>query len=369
MSKTVTITGANGFIGANLAVRLRERGFGVRELARNHDVAKMASVLDGTSMVFHCAGVNRPVDNTEFESGNVGMTERLCQALESLETAIPVIYTSSIQATRDTPYGRSKHDAEEVIRAYASRSGGRYAIYRLPNVFGKWSRPAYNSVVATFCHNIINGEPIVIHDPEAVIHLVYIDDLVADFIDRLENGLRTSEYPTVEPVYSTTVGTLAEQLEGFKASRETLTPGGVGNGLQRALYATFLSFMKPEHFAYDLVTHRDPRGEFAEMLRTENAGQFSFFTAHPGVTRGGHYHHTKNEKFLVVQGKAQFRFRHVLSNETAELFTDGSTPRIVETVPGWAHDITNVGRDTMIVLLWANETFDQQKPDTIVKQV
>ncbi|MBB3445125.1 NAD-dependent epimerase/dehydratase family protein [Rhizobium sp. BK379] len=369
MSRTVVITGANGFIGTNLAVRLRERGIDVREVARDLDVAKMASVLEGASMVFHCAGVNRPLDDTEFAIGNVGITERLCQALENLKAEIPVIYTSSIQALSDNPYGRSKQQAEKVIRAYASRAGVGCAIYRLPNVFGKWSRPAYNSVVATFCHNILNGLPITIHDPASAMQLVYIDDLVAEFIDRLENGLPENEYPSVKPVYSTTVGELAETLRSFHVSRETLNPGGVGDGLRRGLYATFLSFMKPEHFAYDLVTHRDPRGEFAEMLRTENAGQFSFFTAHPGVTRGGHYHHTKNEKFLVVQGKAQFRFRHVLSNETAQLFTEGSTPRIVETVPGWAHDITNVGKDTMIVLLWANENFDPEKPDTIVKQV
>ncbi len=369
MNKTIAISGANGFIGANLAMRLRERGFIVRDIARDLDVAELATALDGTSMVFHCAGVNRPTDDTEFESGNVGMTERLCQALVSLETAIPMVYTSSTQAVRDTPYGRSKYQAEEVIRAYANRSGLKCTIYRLPNVFGKWSRPAYNSVVATFCHNLISGQPITIHDPDAIIQLLYIDDLVAEFVDCLANGLPDREYPVVEPVYSITVGELAGQLQAFKTSRQTLNPGGVGTGLQRALYATFLSFMKPEHFAYDLVAHRDPRGEFAEMLRTENAGQFSFFTAHPGVTRGGHYHHTKNEKFLVVQGKARFRFRHILNDETAELFADGNTPRIVETVPGWAHDITNIGTETMIVLLWANETFDPKKPDTIVKQV
>lgn len=369
MTKIAAITGANGFIGKNLSVRLQERGFEITGIARDLDVAAMATALDGASIVFHCAGVNRPTDDAEFTSGNVEMTERLCQALSSLKTPIPLVYASSIQAAKNSPYGRSKHQAEEIVRAYADKVGVKCSIYRLPNVFGKWSRPGYNSVVATFCHNILNGEAIRIDDPDATIRLIYVDDLVSEFIDCLENGLPSEEHPTVTPEYSITVGKLAEQLRAFKASRDTLSPGGVGIGLERALYATFLSFMTPEHFVYDLITHRDPRGEFAEMLRTKSTGQFSFFTAHPGVTRGGHYHHTKNEKFLVVQGKARFRFRHVLSNETVELFTDGSSPRVVETVPGWAHDVTNVGSEKMIVLLWANETFDPKNPDTIVKQV
>lgn len=369
MMRKVAVTGANGFIGLNLATRLRELEIEVVKLGHRLEQAEMVSLLAGVEMVFHCAGVNRPETEESFTTGNVGMTRQLCQALAEAGSAVPVVYTSSVQAERDNPYGRSKREAEKIVLAYGQATGAPCHIYRLPNVFGKWSRPDYNSVVATFCHNILNDLPITIHDPAAPMELIYIDDLIAAFVSLLEGKSAAGEYPRVAPVYSATVGEIADRLRGFKASRRTLTPGSVGTGFARALYATYLSYMKPDDFAYSLMVHSDSRGSFAEILRTPNAGQFSFFTAHPGVTRGGHYHHTKNEKFLVVQGEARFRFCHMASGETVEVMTDGSKPRIVETVPGWAHDITNIGGGQLIVVLWANETFDPEKPDTIARQL
>jgi UDP-2-acetamido-2,6-beta-L-arabino-hexul-4-ose reductase len=239
----------------------------------------------------------------------------------------------------------------------------------LPNVFGKWCRPNYNSAVATFCHNIVNGLPNNVNDPAAPLRLVYVDDVAAAFLSHLgqqSEGLRMAE---VEPVYETTVGALAEQLYAFKQSRTDLTTEPVGRGFVRALYSTYISYYKPEQFSYALVKHEDPRGVFVEMLKTRDSGQFSYFTAHPGVTRGGHYHHTKTEKFLVIKGKARFCFRHIESGATHQCLTSGEQPEVVETIPGWSHDITNIGDDEMVVMLWANEVFDRQKPDTVTFKV
>lgn len=369
MIRKVAITGANGFIGLNLATRLRELEIEVVALGHRLEQADMVPLLAGVEIVFHCAGVNRPETEDAFSSGNIGMTRRLCQALVDAGLSIPVVYTSSVQAARDNAYGRSKRKAEAVVLDYGQEAGVPCHIFRLPNVFGKWSRPDYNSVVATFCHNILNDLPITIHDPAAVVELVYIDDVVAAFVALLDGRDEEGAYPDIAPVYATTVGEIADRLRAFKASRQTLMPGNVGTGFSRALYATYLSYMKPSDFAYHLTVHGDSRGDFAEILRTPDAGQVSFFTAHPGVTRGGHYHHTKNEKFLIVQGEGRFRFRHLVSGETAEIVANGTEPRIVETVPGWSHDVTNIGEDLLIVVLWANEIFDVEKPDTIARQL
>jgi UDP-2-acetamido-2,6-beta-L-arabino-hexul-4-ose reductase len=248
----------------------------------------------------------------------------------------------------------------------AEMQGIDLRIYRLPNVFGKWSRPNYNSAIATFCHNVARNLPLTIHDPRARLRLVYIDDVIDTWLNGLsELSSQSRVFHEIHPVYESTVGEVAEVIEGFRNARATLMPGEVGAGFMRALYATYLSFVPPEDFAYSLTRHEDQRGVFVEMLRTQSAGQFSFFTAHPGITRGGHYHHTKSEKFLVIQGTARFRFRHVVSGEESTLEVRGEQSRVVETVPGWSHDITNIGDTELIVMLWANERFDRDKPDTV----
>lgn len=364
---TIAVTGANGFIGKNLVVRLSEVDHQVVEIGHELDVDAIAEKLGGADFVVHLAGVNRPETEAEFEAGNLGMSEKLVAALGQLEKPLPLVYSSSIQAELDNPYGRSKRAAEDVLAAYGQASGAAVHIWRLPNVFGKWCRPNYNSVVGTFCNNIARGLPIKISDPDAVLRLVYVDDLVEALLALIINGGSTPV--TVEPVYQTTLGALVTEIEALRGSRKTLVTGAVGTGFKRALHATYLSYLEPKDFAYPLVAHTDPRGTFAEMLRTPDAGQFSFFTAHPGITRGGHYHHSKTEKFLVVQGKARFGFRHVLTDETFVLETNADQPQVVETVPGWSHDITNIGDDTMVVMLWANEVFDRNKPDTIASRV
>ncbi len=362
----IIVTGGEGFIGRNLRVRLAETAnHDVASVGRNTPPAELNQLLESADFVFHLAGVNRPPQPADFDAGNRGFTATLCERLRATGRPIPIAYTSSTQARLDNPYGVSKRAAEEEVERYAADSGAAHYIYRLPNVFGKWSRPNYNSAVATFCHNIARGQPITVHDAAAPVRLVYIDDVVESMLGLLGSQAPASGSVEVEPVYDVTVGEIADLLRDFAASRTTRRMPPVGTGFTRALYATYLSFLPPETFAYGLTRHSDPRGAFAEILQTPNCGQFSFFTAFPGVTRGGHYHHTKNEKFVVVKGQARFRFRHLVTDEVREIDVAGPEARVVETVPGWVHDITNVGDDELIVLLWANEIFDPNRPDTV----
>lgn len=366
----VLVTGADGFIGKNLRVALGEReGFAILPITRASSANDLQAAVAEADAVIHLAGVNRPKDPSEFASGNADFTAALCDALSRARRVVPVAFASSIQAERDNPYGVSKIRAEAHLAAYGERVGAPVALYRLANVFGKWSQPNYNSAVATFCHNIARGLPIHIEDPAAPVRLVYVDDVIAEFISFLVapgKGVRQAE---AGPVHSTTVGALASQIEAFKGVRASLLTERVGTGLVRALYATYVSFLPPEAFSYGVPKYGDARGVFVEMLKTPDCGQFSFFTAHPGITRGGHYHHTKTEKFLVIKGRARYRFRHLITNETFEIESHGDEPLVVETIPGWAHDITNVGDDELVVMLWANEIFDRQKPDTVASKV
>ena len=368
----VLITGASGFIGKNLQLHLAERNdVEVICFTRGDDVAKLPELVRGVDFLFHLAGINRPADAAEFFSGNVDLTQTLCRALvaciESTGKKPTVIYTSSVQAEGDSLYGASKIGAEQALLSLVQSHQVSLHVFRLPNVFGKWCKPNYNSVVATFCHNIARGLPIQVNDYAGLVTLVYIDDVITRFVELMEGVDAKVEpdcFATVAPQYRITVGALANQIQAFKDVRVTLITERVGVGLVRALYATYVSNLPPESFAYTVPQYEDSRGVFVEMLKTADSGQFSFFTAHPGTTRGGHYHHSKTEKFLVVKGQARFKFRHMQTHETHELVTTSERAEVVETVPGWSHDITNVGSGEMIVMLWANEVFDRVRPDT-----
>lgn len=365
----VVVTGAQGFIGKNILIHLRERAdVHIVPFVRGDLLTSLPAKIQDADFIFHLAGINRPKDDAEFIEGNCELTRALCNAVKNSGRSIPIVYTSSIQAERENAYGSSKLMAEEALLALTRETGTPTYIYRLPNVFGKWCKPNYNSAVATFCYNVAHDLPIKINDPSSLIPLVYVDDVIADFLHMMDQRPEHG-YREVSPVYDITVGELARQLYEFKEGRTSLTMGPVGNGLIRALYSTYISYFTPEQFTYPLVKHEDARGVFVEMLKTHDSGQFSYFTAHPGVTRGGHYHHTKTEKFLVVKGTARFCFRHVESGEVHELSVSADMPEVVETIPGWSHDITNIGQDEMIVMLWANEIFDRQKPDTITYKV
>jgi UDP-2-acetamido-2,6-beta-L-arabino-hexul-4-ose reductase len=368
----VLITGAGGFLGKNLQRHLAERkNVEVVCFTREHSVTQLPDLLQGVDFIFHLAGINRPQDPAEFLSGNVDLTHALCHAVASVYLTtgekVPVIFTSSTQTDRSNAYGDSKVKAENALFTLQRVNGVPVHVFRLPNVFGKWCKPNYNSVVATFCYNIARGLPIKVNDPEASITLVYVDDLVGRFMqlmDGADASVDEGGFAIVAPQYTTTVGELARQFQGFKNSRDTLMTERVGTGLMRVLYATYVSYLPVESFAYTVPQHAEPRGVFVEMLKTPDCGQFSYFTAHPGITRGGHYHHSKTEKFLVIKGQARFKFRHMQTGQVHELLTTSDKSEIVETVPGWTHDITNIGADEMIVMLWANEVFDRARPDT-----
>jgi UDP-2-acetamido-2,6-beta-L-arabino-hexul-4-ose reductase len=362
----IVVTGGDGFIGRNLRVHLAEVGYAdVVSLSRTASGAARREVLERGDFVFHLAGVNRPKDVSEFEEGNVEATRQLCDILRASGRRTPIVFSSSTQATLDNPYGRSKLAGEAAIERYGRETGAPFYVLRLANVFGKWAKPNYNSAVATFCHNVAHGLPIAIHDASAPLNLVYVDDVVETMMGLLSAPGGRSGFIDVGPVYATTVGEVAGTVQSFPKSRRSLSTHRVGTGLLRALHATYLSYLPPRDFAYGLERRADARGVFVEMLKTPDTGQFSYFTANPGVTRGGHYHHTKAEKFLVVVGSARFRFQHILTGERFELSVNGEQSRVVETVPGWAHEITNVGENEMVVLLWANEVFDPKRPDTV----
>jgi UDP-2-acetamido-2,6-beta-L-arabino-hexul-4-ose reductase len=368
----ILITGAKGFIGRNLRQHLAERSdIEVKCLTREDSLNSLDHKLLGVDCVIHLAGVNRPDDPAEFDSGNHRLTAVLADALMRRVAAghppIRLAFASSIQASLDNQYGASKRSAEQVLIAAQDSGAINAHIFRLPNVFGKWCKPNYNSAVGTFCYNIARDLPISINDPAATLRLVYIDDVVTAFLAFIDGAVPAKGpdgFAVVSPEYLTTVGEVAETLHAFRASRDTLVTQAVGRGLTRALYSTYVSYLPSDRFAYNVPMHRDPRGVFVEMLKTHDSGQFSYFTAHPGVTRGGHYHHSKTEKFLVIKGIARFRFRQMETGEEYVLETNGELAEIVETVPGWTHDITNIGKDEMTVMLWANEIFDRENPDT-----
>ncbi len=366
----ILVTGHQGFVGKNLMVRLAEIDeLTVLTFGRGNSPDELAELVANVDAVIHLAGENRPSDPADFQLVNTQLTQLLCDALLKAESRARILFTSSIQADRDNDYGRSKKDAEMVLANYSAESGNPVVIYRLPNLFGKWCKPEYNSVVATFCHHISQGLPIKINDESTSLRLVYIDDLISKFISDLGEPLSGVVTGQVEPEYSATLGELATQIYAFKDSRGNLTTEPVGTGLTRALYSTYMSYLRPEQFHYDLPSHADDRGVFVEMLKTRDSGQFSFFTAKPGIMRGSHYHHTKTEKFLIIQGRARFGFRHLVTNETVHLEVSDQKYQVVETIPGWVHDITNVGDNELIVLIWANEVFDREAPDTIARTV
>ncbi len=370
----VLVTGANGFIGKNLMVRLNEFSvFTVTTFTRGDDVSSLPALLSNVDAVVHLAGVNRPQDERDFAVVNKGLTEILCDAIryEAVTSGrkIQLILASSMQASHDNAYGRSKLSAEIAANALSVDVGNSVVVFRLPGVFGKWCKPNYNSVVATFCYNIARDLPIKVNDPMAALRLVYVDDVVSALIAALQSSPPGAVLTIVQPEFNITLGDLAAQIRAFASSRVNLMIERVGAGLVRALYSTYVSYLPKENFSYSVPQFSDSRGVFVEMLKTLDSGQFSYFTAHPGVTRGGHYHHSKTEKFLVIKGQALFRFRNLLTNEQLQIRTSGENPQVVDTIPGYVHDITNLGNEEMVVMLWANEIFDRERTDTFNSEI
>ena len=362
----ILITGAKGFMGKNLAAALKPRpDVTVLEYDQDNRPQDLTAMLAEADWVFHLAGVNRPQDEAEFQTGNVDSTTLVCAELLRLGRSTPIVLASSIQALLDNPYGVSKLKAEEVIRQYAERSGAPGIIYRLRNVFGKWCRPNYNSVVATFCYNVAHDLPLAISDPEKSLELIYIDDVVTHFVRDLtvSSGVG-AVYREVTPVYQVTLGRLANLIQSFRQMRQTLLVPDQSNELTHKLYGTYLTYLEPGDFAYALDKKCDPRGCLAEFVKAVPFGQLFVSRTLPGITRGNHYHHTKTEKFLVIEGEAVIRFRHLLGGEIIEYRVRGEELRVVDIPPGYTHSIENVGQGELITLFWASEIFDPARPDT-----
>lgn len=366
----ILITGAGGFVGRNLVATLHAMGCKDLLLFEKDDtVETLADYCRRAAFVVHLAGINRPKDPSEFYSGNAGLTDTMLRLLAEAGNQAPVLVTSSIQAALDNDYGKSKKQAEDAIFAHGQATGAPVYVFRMEGVFGKWCRPNYNSVVATFCHNIARGLPIEVRDPAYELPLVYIDDVVSCILDAmLEGKVQRDEegYCRIHPVHRVTLGRLAELIEGFAQARKgsLAVPCVAPDSFEKKLYSTFLSYLPTDQFAYDLTMHCDDRGSFTEALRTPERGQVSVNISRPGIVKGNHWHHTKNEKFLVVQGEGLIRFRRIDSDEVITYHVSGKKLQVVDIPCGYTHNIENVGSEDMVTVMWANECFDPDHPDT-----
>lgn len=367
----ILVTGAKGFVGKNLISELNNRGY--KDIYR-FDIDTDKFLLDeytrDCDFVFHLAGVNRPKDENEFMGGNFGFTSELLEVLKKHNNKAPILITSSTQAERDNPYGKSKRAGEDLLFCYSKETGIKTLVYRLPNLFGKWSKPNYNTVVATYCYNIARDLEIQINNPHTELTLCYIDDVVNEFIRALEgNPTRNDEYCKVPVTHRIKLGDLADRIIGFKESRKLLSIPNMEDELTKKLYSTYLSFLPQDEFAYDLKMICDNRGSFTEFIRTLDKGQVSINVVKPEVTKGNHWHHTKNEKFLVVSGVGLIRFRKIDCDEIIEYKVSGEKLQVVDIPTGYTHSIVNIGNTDMVTVMWANEVFNPNKPDTYLLEV
>ncbi|MBE0497143.1 MAG: SDR family oxidoreductase [Campylobacterales bacterium] len=361
----VLITGANGFIAKNLRVTLNKMPqIEVLEYTKNDTVEKLDSLIQEAEFVFHLAGVNRPKNVNEYYEGNVNLTQLLVDTIKRHNKNIPILLSSSAQVGNGSEYAKSKEDAEKIVEKYSKENNVSCFIYRLPNVFGKWSKPNYNTVIATWCYNITRDIPIQINNPEAELSLVYIGDVIHAFIKHLYITQSKELYFGINIVYKKTLGEIQQLLYMFRESRKNLLIPNIAKGFERILYATYLSFLPTDKFSYKLSGHEDARGTFFEILKTLDSGQLGISTTKSGVTRGNHYHNTKNEKFLVIKGKALIELRDIFSKEIIQYNVNGNDLEIVEMIPGYTHNITNTGDEEMVLLIWANENYDPSAPDT-----
>ena len=365
----ILITGARGFMGKNLRSALTGRYGDAHRLMlldMPHTEEELLAAAAEADFVFHLAGVNRPTDPADFQKGNADFTRQLLTLLKERGKRPPVLLSSSIQAALENPYGQSKLSAEQAVADYGRETGAAVYLYRLPNVFGKWSRPNYNSAVATFCHNVARGLPITVNDPSVTLRLVYIDDVVEEFLRALEGRPhREGEWCAVQPVHEVNLGHMAELIQSFPALRDSLTAPDQSDPLVKKLYATYLSFLPPEDFSRPTVTHADQRGSFTELLHMGSRGQVSLNISKPHITKGDHWHQTKHEKFIVLQGEGVIRFRKVGDSTVIAYKVSGENLTVVDIPTGYTHSIENTGDTDMLTLMWANEVFDPAHPDTL----
>ena len=366
----ILVTGAHGFIGKNLIFQLKNlNGNNILQFTSSDGDEKLREYCAVCDFVFHLAGVNRPKEERDFDSGNAMLTQRLAEYLEA-GSRCPVLFTSSIQATMNNPYGESKRKAEKILKAYSETTGAPVYIYRLHNVFGKWCRPNYNSVIATFCYNIANDIPIYITDEEKILQLVYIDDVISEFLQVLSgNESEPKDYYFVSEVYTERLGQIAQMLREFSQCTKDLVIPDQSDMFTKKLYSSYLSYLPPTKLQYLLATHSDARGAFAEFIRTGERGQISINITKPHAVKGNHWHHTKHEIFLTVYGSGVVRLRRVDENIVTEVFVNGDELKPVIIPPGYTHMLENLGETDLVTVMWANELFDPEKPDTFYLNV
>lgn len=362
----VVVTGAKGFIGKNLVTTLNTMdGFDVIEIDKDNSNEELLEAVVACDFIFHLAGVNRPKNEEEFFQGNKGLTEEIIEALSSANKKTPILITSSIQADLDNAYGKSKKAAEEAIQKYSDECGANVYIFRLSNVFGKWCRPNYNSAVATFCHNIARGEEVWLSDPSREMTLVYIDDVVRCFIEAINGKFDNNDvYKSIDIEHKITLQGIVDLLNSFKRSRENLMVPKMDDELTRKLYSTYLSYLPEDAFSYPLKMNVDNRGSFTEFIKSKDRGQVSINISKPGITKGNHWHHTKNEKFLVVSGNGVIQFRKIDTSDIIEYKVSGEKLEVIDIPVGYTHNIINTGSSDMVTVMWVNEIFNQEKPDT-----
>ncbi len=367
----ILITGSKGFIGKNLISQLNNLGFSdIIEIDTNSTIQDLEMALSSSEFIFHLAGVNRPQNIEEYWKGNFEYTKFICDYLINNKKSIPIVFSSSIQAELDNPYGKSKKAAEEILLQYSEQANAKVFIYRLPNVFGKWSRPNYNSAIATFCYNIARNLPIRIDDPEKVLNLVYIDDVVDEFIQTMKNFENLeSGYHKVKIEYKIKISQIVEKLYTFKNIRESLLMPDLKDSFDKKLFATFISYLPEDNLNYELEMKQDNRGWLSEFIKSENFGQIFVSKTKPGITRGNHWHHTKVEKFLVIYGEALIKLRKIDSDEVIEYKVSGDKLQVIDIPPGYTHSITNIGQSDLITIFWASEIFNPDKPDTYYLEV
>jgi len=364
----ILLTGGRGFIGSNIYYQLKD-SYQMEITIYKKEKEDLEKCIKDTDLIIHFAGINRSQNSEDFKLINFDLTKIICKICKKNKLNIPIIYSSTIRAKDDSVYGNSKLLAEKELIKYSKEMNAEVSILRLPNIFGKWCKPNYNSVVATFCNNIANNLEIKIHDDNTILNLLYIDDLVSIVHDLIRKKLPYQQYPIINNNFHISLKDLSEMIYSFRNSRKNLNIEDYGKGLKKSLYSTYLTYLPKNKFSYSLKENKDHRGIFSEIFKTDSSGQVSMFTINPNEIRGGHYHHTKTEKFLVISGKAKFRSKNIINNEFVEnIYTDKNL-EIIETIPGWSHDIINIGNDITKILVWANEKFDINKPDTILSEV
>ena len=368
--KNILVTGAQGFIGKNLVAILKEnKDLNIIEIDRSNTKSELKEAILKADFIYHLAGINRPKNEDEFFEGNSGLTGEIVGILKESNKNTAIAITSSIQADLDNAYGKSKKLAEESLLSYAKETNAKVIIYRLPNVFGKWCKPNYNSAIATFCNNIASGKEVWINDRNIELTLVYIDDVVRCLISNLADKKLLRGYTNIDIEHKATLGQIVDLLNSFRESRKTLQIADMSDEFTKKLYSTYLSYIPEDEFGYELNMHKDDRGSFSEFIKSKEFGQVSVNISKAGITKGNHWHHTKNEKFLVVSGEGVIQFRKINEDKIIEYKVNGEKLKVIDIPVGYTHNIINTGKTDMVTIMWCNESYNPEVPDTIFLEV